>query len=556
MIKRLQVLVVCIFISISYAMSQGGLGNIIGYVKDGDKGNAPVDFATVTIKQGPNAKAVVYTDETGKYEIRSLEPGHYDIVINDNSHPEYVITDFIVKSDQTTYPSDAILQSKTLTTVVVKARKKLIEKDGSEKRTISREEINELPVRSPDEMVKTQPGVIEDEGTGGLSIRGSRPEDNYFYIDGVKVRGSSNIPKGAIEEISVFVSGLPASYGDATGGVISVTTRGPSSTYFGSIEGVSSGFRIKGKDKLGYDDNVVGLDRYGYNLVEGLLAGPLWMQKDSTGKKTKPRLGFLVTAMYNDMIDSRPMANGGNYRVKRDVRDRLLADPLRTDANGMGTYSNASFLNKDDFERVPWRMNAQRRVISGTGKLDVATGPKTNLSFGASLNYNEGSSYSYSNSLFNFNNFGHDQQLDWRVYGRFTQRFINNTKGAKIRSFVYTLMVDYSQTRIKQYDPKHKFNLFDYGHVGTFVIDRVPSYELNYQDQAAVQNGFRDVQVHFTPSKVNPDLAAYTQQYYNLYAGVPEGHFENLTQIRQNNGLRNGDVLRRRVSGDYQHAAG
>lgn len=545
MIKRLHLIILSIFLSATYSMAQGGLGNIKGYVKDGD-GN-PLDYVTVIIKQGQTAKSNVLTDDEGMYEVRALEPGRYTIVVPATADfPEYTIEDFSVKSDQTNYVPDIVLKADAneITGVKIIAKEPLIDKGGSMKSTISREQVENLAVRSPAEMVKTQAGVIEDEGTGEISIRGSRPEDNYFYIDGVKVRGSSNIPKGAIEEISVFVSGLPAAYGDATGGVISVTTRGPQGKFFGSVEGVTSGFYFKGKDKDGYDGKVIGLDKYGYNLVEGLLAGPLWMQKDSTGKKTKPRLGFLVTAMYNDILDNRPMANGGNYRVKKDVRDELLANPLRQDATGQGSYPNAEFLRESDFERVKWRMNARRRVISGTAKLDVATGPKTNLSFGGSMNYSGGSNYNYENSLFNFNNFGVDNQLDWRVYGRFTQRFINNSENAKIRSFVYTLMVDYSQTKRELYDPKHKYNLFNYGHVGTFITERENSYEMNFATQSAVHNGFRDVIVNFTPSSTNPELAAYTQQYYNIYAGNPTGHYENLYQINLGNGLRNGDVPR------------
>lgn len=544
MIKRLHLLMLCIFFSVTYAAAQGGLGNIKGYVKDENQN--PLDYVTVLIKQGEQAKANLLTDDEGMFEVRALEPGRYTIVVQSPDFPEFTMENFSVRSDQTNYVPDIILKSdaKEITGVKIVAREPLIDKGGSNKRTITREEISQIAPRSPGELVKTQAGVIEDEGTGEISIRGSRPEDNYFYIDGVKVRGSSNIPKGAIEEISVFVSGLPATYGDATGGVISVTTRGPQGQFFGSVEAVTSGFYFKGKDKDGYDGKVIGLDKYGYNLVEGLLAGPLWMQKDSTGKKVKPRLGFLVTAMYNDMLDNRPMGNGGNYRVKKDVRDELIANPLRSDATGQGSYPNAEFLRESDFERVAWRMNARRRVISGTAKIDVATGSKTNLSFGGSLNYSGGTAYNYSNSLFNFTNFGVENQLDWRAYGRFTQRFINSSENAKIRSFVYTLMVDFSQTKFERYDPKHKFNLFNYGHVGTFITERENSYEVNYATQSAVHNGFRDVIVNYTPSSTNPELAAYTQQYYNIYAGNPTGHYENLYQIQLGNALRNGDEPR------------
>ncbi|MBZ5782393.1 hypothetical protein, partial [Klebsiella aerogenes] len=81
-----------------------------------------------------------------------------------------------------------------------------------------------------------------------------------------------------------------------------------SAKYFGSIEGVSSGVYLKGADKDGYDGKVFGLDKFGYNLIEGMLSGPLWMQRDSTGKKTKPRLGFLASVNYTNELDNRPLA--------------------------------------------------------------------------------------------------------------------------------------------------------------------------------------------------------------------------------------------------------
>ena len=43
----------------------------------------------------------------------------------------------------------------------------------------------------------------------------------------MKVRGGLGVPQGGIEQI-VITGGVPAQYGDATGGIISVTTKGPS----------------------------------------------------------------------------------------------------------------------------------------------------------------------------------------------------------------------------------------------------------------------------------------------------------------------------------------
>ena len=106
----------------------------------------------------------------------------------------------------------------------------------------------------------------------GKPYNGYKNKFRYWEdIDGIKVRGSSNLPKGALEEVQVITGGLPANYGDVTGGIISITTRGPSANYFGSIEAVSSGIYINGEDPDGYDGKVIGLDKFGYNLFEGLL---------------------------------------------------------------------------------------------------------------------------------------------------------------------------------------------------------------------------------------------------------------------------------------------
>jgi len=533
----------------AYGFSQTGLGTIKGTVTDGDS-KQPIPFCKVILIQNGNIKGGANTDFDGKFQINSVSAGEYDVEVRNETegYQPTALTGVIVSSDKITFLDDLkITKAKDVQqieeVVVVAYKVPLIDKDGGASgATVTREDIARLPTRSAAGVASTVGGVNSDEGSGSISVRGSRSDGTYFYIDGIKVRGSSNLPKSAIEEVSVITGGLPANYGDATGGIISVTTRGPSAKYFGSIEAVTSGFYINGADPDGYDGKVIGLDKYGYNLIEGMLSGPLWMQRDSTGKKTKPRLGFLASVNFTDQLDSRPLAGGG-YRIKKEARDYLLENPLRPTSTGFGTFYNASFLRMDDFEKVPWRMNARSSVLSAQTKIDVNTGPSMNLSFGGSMNYAYGNNYSYGGSLLNFQNFGAYKSLDWRVFGRLTQRFTNDREGSssKLKSAFYSLMVDYSKSKDEAYDPKHKYNMFNYGHVGTFTTTRVPSYEFNSDQQLYIHNGFRDVEVAFSPSEANAALAAITTQYYNIYADNPDGHYENLFQIQQGNALRNGD---------------
>ena len=556
MLLRLNLIFVSLLLTLTYGFSQGGMGTIKGTVSDSDT-KQPIPFSKVILKKNGQVKGGANTDFDGNFQINSISAGSYDLEVRNEveGYKPISLTGVIVSSDKITFLYDlAIGKAKDVLEVeevtVIAYRVPLIDRDGGASgATISREDIANLPVRSAADVAGTVGGVNKQEGSGAISIRGSRSDATYFYIDGIKVRGSSSLPKSAIEEVTVITGGLPANYGDATGGIISITTRGPSSKYFGSIEGVSSGFYFKGADPDGYDGKVVGLDKFSYNLVEGLFSGPLWMQKDSTGKKTKPRLGFLVSGNYTSQLDGRPLS-GGSYRIKKDVRDELLANPLTPTADGLGTRYSALYLKEDDFENTKWRMNAKTSSVSAQGKIDVNTGPTVNLTFGGSYNYAWGSAYSRSGSLFNFSNFGAYQNTDWRVYGRLTQRFSNDSEegnSSKVKSAFYSLMVDYSKTKRNAFDPKHEYNLFKYGHVGTFDLTRQRTYDRIENGEHHQEVNAPVVDVQYTASATNPMLSAQTEQYFGLYDYSPsnwqtEMNYRNFDQVRQGGGLINGST--------------
>jgi hypothetical protein len=556
MLKKLNLLFAILLLSIGSGFAQTGTGTIKGSVTDKTTKEA-LPFVKVLVFQGGQQKGFAVTDFDGKYQISSLSPGEYAVEVRFIGYTTIRKEGVLVSSDRlTTLPLELSTSEEMLDVVEVTYYEvPLIDADGGASGAkVTREDISKMPTRSAAGIAATVGGVYNAEGSDGLSIRGTRTEDSYFYIDGIKVRGSSSIPKSAIQEVSVITGGVPANYGDLTGGIISITTRGPSAKYFGSFEGVTSGFYFNGADPLGYDGRVIGFDKYAHNLLEGMISGPLLMKRDSTGEATKPILGFFLSANYTDDLDGRPVFGGG-YRVKKEVRDALLdpsqLGPLRpTGDDGGGAYYNTDFLRTStdpalsNFEQVPWRMNARARSFSAAGKIDVNAGPSINLTFGGNMAYSSASSYSYSNSLFNFDNFGQGTSLDWRVYGRFTQRFDNNTEGSssKIKNAFYSLMVDYSQSYGRTWDATHQDRIFNYGHVGKFEVFKETTYEFNQANDSLIHNGFKDTLVRFTPSTNNTAFAAITSQYFDIFAGDPVDNYENLFQIEQGNGLRNGDV--------------
>lgn len=552
MIRKIQLLLLAVLATGLTAFGQG-TGKIKGKVIDKETGET-VPFAGILVEQNGVVKASATTDFDGEFMVSSLTPGKYTVKVKSIGYKELMLEGVVVSDNQITFLDDQLnltgSDAATLQEVeVVDFSVPLINKDGgSSGGTVTRDDLAKMPGRDATSLAVTVGGVYQDAGSqGGISVRGSRSSSTFYFIDGIKVRGSTNLPKAAIQEVQVITGGLPANYGDATGGIISITTRGPSSYYFGGIDILTSGFAIGGND-LGYGRNVIGLDNYAYSLVEGSLSGPLLMRKDSLGNKTEPILGFFLSGNFLYNLDPRPVhPSVPNWRIKEEYRNELLdpaqLGPLRPTGTGFGAFYNTDFLREDAFETVKWRDNAAQTRASLAGKIDVNTGPNINLTFGGQFDWNQFSNYSYTNSLMNWENNAETRNITWRAYARFTQRFqtSQNEEGSSstISNAYYTVMVDYSQFSQRVWDPRHQDNIFNYGYVGRFDIYNEPSYE--FTDGQRVQTGVNDTLVVFTPDPTNESMAALTDQYFTLYDDV-EDNYENLNQILGGNGLRNGDL--------------
>ena len=58
-----------------------------------------------------------------------------------------------------------------------------------------------------------------------LVMRGARTGTVEYVVDGQRMFGTAQVPSQAIEQVSVLMGGIPAEYGDLTGGVIVVSTK-------------------------------------------------------------------------------------------------------------------------------------------------------------------------------------------------------------------------------------------------------------------------------------------------------------------------------------------
>jgi hypothetical protein len=344
--------------------------------------------------------------------------------------------------------------------VTVIAKEELIE-TGKTSEIVSAEEIKNLPYRNLSQIVGTTAGVFQQDGSGSFNVRGARSSTNVVFIDGVKVRGNVDIPRDAIQSTEVITGGLPAQYGDVTGGVISTTTKGPAPYYFGSTEYLTSSL----------------FDNQHYNLGALTLGGPII--KNKAGQSV---LGFLLASEFQYSKDGSPRSLP-TYKVNNEKLGELQANPLVPASSGFGVLNAADFLTRDDLVTQNYRENVAGRAVRMSGNLKLVTSKTTTLTLGGRYNMSQGTSGSRFNELMNYDNNGEYFRQDVSGYLRFQQRFgsPSDTSNSLIRNAFYTIQVDFTRNNGYNRDARHKDNIFNYGHIGKFTTTYRPLYVIGFR---------------------------------------------------------------------------
>ncbi len=501
-------------------------GTLKGQILDKDS-KEPVPFANIVLELGGTLIGGTTSDFDGNYVIKPIPPGSYELKATYVGFQPVTIQGVVIKAGTIEFLNVSMSSSAIDLNVVeiIAYEVPLIEKDKtSTGATVTKEEIAKMPNRNANSIATTVGGVFSQDGERG-SVRGARSEETVTYIDGVKVIGSSSLPASALEQVSVLLGGTPAMYGDVTGGVISITTKGPSREFGGGVEAQTSQF----------------LDGYGSNSAEFNLTGPLFKGKEESSTAL---LGFFLAGnvAYNKSGYNSPI---GITKATDDWQTYLYNTPVRPSGVGFGIYQNAEFTKANNLENVKAAPNSDNFSSNLSLKLDVRTSENTNLTFGGTFNYFKGNNFDYGNSVFNWDNNSATTDYTWRAYGRFTQKFPAKKESTSLaKNFFYSIQVDYSKRFSKTESSKFKDDLFKYGYLGKYETTKIASYEngfdtiTNTPNVKFINNWDFDTLVTFTPYSENMALANHTLQYYDFF---PNSFFHsNLDQIQLGNGLLNG----------------
>jgi len=535
MLRKIYLSIVTLLLVGTSLNAQNGGGAIKVLLKDKTNGET-IPFANVVAYQGGVQVGVGTTDMDGYATIKPLAPGKYDVKGVYVGYQAQEIKGIVVGESKTAYVTIELSNGEGVRldeVEVIAYQEPLIDGDMKSGGTVTREEYQNMATKNINSVAATTAGVYQADEGGALNVRGGRSNSTIYFVDGVKVIGGLGVPQQGVEQLNVITGGVPAQYGDATSGIISVTTRGPQSKFFGGVELISSQLT----------------DKYGYNSLGFSVGGPIYQKRDSTGQK-KPVIGFFLSGQGTYEKDPDP-SYVKVWKLNDEKLTELEKNPLRVVTIGSEDkfYRELDYVTKTDMSQISVRQNVANRSVQLNGKLDFKLAPNTNLTVGGAFDYGNRHDFVYTYLLFNAQNNPQTIQSTWRTYARINQKFGANQTGiekeksqALISNAYFTFLASYEKAKSKTQDDTHKDKIFNYGYQGkyNFTVDTTSNYqikydELNNQLYLDYQGPVRGP-VSYERSELNPTTANFSSQVFNF-----KGTEESIQAAQGDYAFVNGD---------------
>lgn len=541
MFRKIYILAISLVLCGVSAYAQNTTGAIKVTLKD--KGNNEViPFANVVVYQNGVQVGVGTTNMDGEAVVKPLAPGKYDVKGVYVGYQPSEVKGVLVGEGKMVPVTISLSNGEGVNLAEVEVaiyQVPLIDPDTKTGQTVSREDYQNMATKDVNSVAATTAGIFQSDEGKGLNVRGAREGATTYFIDGIKVTGLSGLPQQSIDQINVITGGLPAMYGDATSGVVSVSTRGPQGKFFGGVELVSSQVT----------------DAYGYNMLGFSMGGPILQKTDTNGVK-KPIIGFFLSGQGTYQKDPDP-SYIKRYKLNDDKLKEIQEKPLVPSKTGVGYVKQLEYVNASDFTMVKARQNVASSNISLNGKLDFAVAKNTNLTIGGAYDYNNRHEFVYTYSLYNAEN--NPQVIDkkWRSFIRVTQKFGSQAEGKEaekdqsvVKNAFFTFLGSYDQANSITQDDTHKDKYFNYGYIGTFkrkfyekenIFNYVfnPKLVVNGDSIKAWEyQGRQEYGVDFVASDMNYNMARYTSF---LYEDLGADNIYSINYISALGGLRNGD---------------
>ena len=532
-------------------------GTMKGTIVDA-KTKEPRPFVNVMSTQDGKQVRGGVTDFDGIFTIKPLAVGKYDIEVSFVGYTKYVRTGINVAANGFTVVDVELTPTATnLEEVVIVEQKVPVIEIGQPESgaRITSDDIARMPGTSVESIVAAVGGVGYSDG-GTSTARG---ESNMVTMQGgVRKRTGVSVPKDAIAEIQVILGGTPASIGEAIGGTQIITLKPPTPQFKGMVRWETY------------------LDYRLYNQFLVYLTGPVYKKNftnDDGSSIERTLVGFRLTgqATYEKSpfyrVRSRRYLIVNDDLVRQLEQSPLAYDPIEHTIN----YAAELELDRSDFveftrlrkknfggdaSRVP---DLQYYSIATEGALDFRFSDYATLTVTGEFSASHNPSASLAPLNMTLSGAQVTETKNMALTIDFTQRFRDaeaaNEDEAKSSSSIKNVMYNisgmvnrYTQKVYNENFGSSLDDVFKYGHIGTFIREKTPSYERRQvvydgiQQWAMVQNDFAESVQYIGGDENNSVLANYNNQlfYDSTFVDVwPE--LTTIDFVRKYKGLFNGD---------------
>lgn len=240
-----------LFITAPPTWAQSDTGSLNGTVSDIT--HSVIPGATVTLKETNAGTAYsAKTTKAGNYLFAAVRPGHYTLTVKAAGFRTYVRQGLrIFIGSSVTQNVELHPGAVTQTVTVSGAAPELDTSTSSIATVISQRQVEQLPLavggslRSLQALEFLVPGAVGPGTAGGTTyakLNGGQDEGSDYLLDGISTQRSENGSSSfdqttpsveAVQEFRVDITGMPAEYGDTTGGIANFKTRGGTNQYHG-----------------------------------------------------------------------------------------------------------------------------------------------------------------------------------------------------------------------------------------------------------------------------------------------------------------------------------
>ncbi len=314
-----------------------------GVVSDPQGGSIPAAIVTLTNTSTTTARKSV-SSENGSYSFLQMAPGTYKLEVQSPGFTTKTASVLLQVNEPLTLNLEMALGQ---TTDVVNVTAEVVQintSDATVGNPFTETQVKELPLQTRNvvALLSVEPGV---SSTG--QVLGARPDQNNVKLDGADVNDNQGangfnavlpIPLDSVQEFRTTIAGQGADLGHASGGQVSIVTKGGSNAFHGSAYEFNRNTLFEANDwfsnRAGVPRPALIRNQYGASVGGPILKNKLFFFFNWEARKDRSASSKTATVPSDSFKQGiiKVLLKSGQT-VSLNPADIVAIDPLHTGAN-------------------------------------------------------------------------------------------------------------------------------------------------------------------------------------------------------------------------------